>query len=136
MAAPKRTTGGGIVKQVITHVVNPENLMRAWEIANKDDRVVEFVRNVHLPRNLKPLERVRAQLDAIEKLLDESPTDLVSETSLVSWRRSLTSLRAAIPLVETAKGKSRRAKVKDLQARTDALQGKIYNALVGGDDDD
>ena len=57
MAAPKRTTGGGIVKQVITHVVNPENLMRAWEIANKDDRVVEFVRNVHLPRNLKPLEQ-------------------------------------------------------------------------------
>lgn len=134
MATPKRA---GICKALVQNAVkliNPENIINAWEFANKDDRVIHFLQSIRLPKTMSPLGRIEAQLDAIEELLNGAPAHLASNGSMATWRRSLMSMRAALPLVKTSKGGNRRERIKDLGQRISDLQAEIYQALVEGAD--
>ena len=92
--------------------------------------MLEFFRSLHLPKALSPIARIEAQLNAIEELLD-SGLPLVPSSSLMNeWRMTLANLKLALPLVKTAKGKGKRDKVKDLQARVARLQDDIYEHLM------
>ena len=118
------------VWRVASTFLNPENLIAAWEHLNKDDRVLEFFRSIHPSKALSPIARIEAQLDAMEGLL-ASGLQIVPSTSLVNeWQRTLSTLRIALPLVKTAKGKSKREKIKDLQSRVTKLQDDIYAHLL------
>lgn len=134
MAAPKRAGMGRALMQNAVKLINPENIINAWEFANKDDRVIHFLQSIRLPKTISPLGRIEAQLDAIERLLDGAPAHLASNGSMATWRRSLMSMRAALPLVKTSKGGNRRARIKDLDQRVGNLQAEIYQALVEGAD--
>lgn len=116
--------------RIVSKFLNPESLIAVWEYLNQDDRVLEFFRSLHLPKALSPIARIEAQLSAIEELLD-SGLPLVPSTSLMNeWRMTLANLKLALPLVKTAKGKGKRDKVKDLQARVARLQDDIYEHLM------
>lgn len=134
MATPRRAGMGKAIVQGAVKLINPENIINAWEFANKDDRVIDFVRTLRPPKTLSALGRIEARLDAIENLLTDAPTHLASNSSMASWRRSLMSMRAALPLVKTSKGGNRRERIKDLDQRVNNLQAKIYQALVQGAD--
>lgn len=125
---------GKAIVQGAVKLINPESIINAWEFANKDDRVIDFVRTLRPPKTLSALGRIEARLDAIENLLTDAPTHLASNSSMASWRRSLMSMRAALPLVKTSKGGNRRERIKDLDQRVNNLQAKIYQALVQGAD--
>lgn len=134
MATPRRAGMGKAIVQGAVKLINPESIINAWEFANKDDRVIDFVRTLRPPKTLSALGRIEARLDAIENLLTDAPTHLASNSSMASWRRSLMSMRAALPLVKTSKGGNRRERIKDLDQRVNNLQAKIYQALVQGAD--
>lgn len=134
MATPKRAGIGKALVQNAVKLINPENIINAWEFANKDDRVIHFLQSIRLPKTISPLGRIEAQLDAIEQLLNGAPAHLASNGSMATWRRSLMSMRAALPLVKTSKGGNRRERIKDLDQRVGNLQAEIYQALVEGAD--
>ena len=134
MATPKRAGMGKVIVQNAAKLINPENIINAWEFANKDDRVIHFLQSIRLPKTMIPLGRIEAQLDAIEELLNGAPAHLASNSSMATWRRSLMSMRAALPLVKTSKGGNRRERIKDLDQRVGNLQAEIYQALVEGAD--
>ena len=134
MATPKRAGIGKALVQNAVKLINPENIINAWEFANKDDRVIHFLQSIRLPKTMSPLGRIEAQLDAIEELLNGAPAHLASNGSMATWRRSLMSMRAALPLVKTSKGGNRRERIKDLDQRVGNLQAEIYQALVEGAD--
>lgn len=134
MATPKRAGMGKVIVQNAAKLINPENLVYAWELVNKDDRVIDFVRTLRPPKTLSALGRIEARLDAIENLLADAPAHLASNGSMATWRRSLMSMRAALPLVKTSKGGNRRERIKDLDQRVGTLQAEIYQALVEGAD--
>ena len=134
MATPKREGIGRALVQNVVKLINPESIINAWEFANKDDRVIHFLQSIRLPKTMNPLGRIEAQLDAIEELLNGAPAHLASNGSMATWRRSLMSMRAALPLVKTSKGGNRRQRIKDLDQRVGTLQAEIYQALVEGAD--
>ena len=128
--------GALLASTAVERLVTPENTQR----------VVDAVKDAHLGRRAKQAaarmtppkrpsrsEQLRRTLDQIERIVREDTTGSFTDEQTGQWLRTAGSLRNSLDMTQVRRGKDRRTRTQDLEARVNALYEEVFRAAMPQD---